>query len=135
MTTLSISPEQENQRQLKEDASKAYDLLEELRRNLGQLFLHTAGEKKLHDRYIDQRELNTKGYAEKVDNILKRYPSKSSLGKLISTIIHTHKIATGIKSERIDNDEVYTIAHSIALHQATEDKKNIEVITKLLNQM
>lgn len=92
MSSKLATLEQINQKKIQKDSDAIFELLEGLRKNLGQLFLHVEGKKTLHERYLEQRKRNAWELAERIDSILREYPQTKTLNSIIQTVLHIYSI-------------------------------------------
>jgi len=132
MNIASSAAEKREKHELLSDALHVYRLLSEVRENLTKVFLEAGDPRKLHPKYVLQRDKRAWGGAENIDKILKKYSSKKELVQMYRAILTNNQIATWIKVEDVNQDDIAKAAESLATHQIEKTKPNIEVIGGLL---
>lgn len=125
----------EGNSQILRDWENAFQLLEWIRSNLSQIFLQAGNARKLHERYIKQRQERAWNFARQVDEILIKYPSSNQLTIIYSTILRNIQIAAWTKSDTINESSILSLAQTMATHPIDKEKPNISVIMTLLEKM
>lgn len=121
--------------QILRDGENTFEALEGIRSNLSKLFLEAGSTKKLHDRYVQQRQGRAWNFAKKIDETIKRYPSRKELVLIYQTVLRNIQIARWTKPEDINEDSIRDIAQTIAQYPIDKEKPNITVIMTLLERM
>ena len=111
---IRTSTQEKESPQILRDGESTFEALEGIRLNLSKLFLEAGSTKKLHERYVKQRQGRAWNFAKKVDEIIKSYPSNKQLTVIYQTVLRNIQIAKWTKPEDIDEISIRDIAQSIA---------------------